>query len=107
MNKINTMRAKLLFEQFYQGEETSNVEMTFVGMVDKVLTIPSYFETECCTKSVKKFPLIHLNNEVLNDDLSNMEHAIESNFVEISNCSRCEKNPKFKRDYANHVFIEV
>lgn len=110
MKKINNMRDKLLYEKFYEDIGLSNVEMTFAGMIGRILTIPSYSEIECCNKkmsSAKKFPFIQLNNEVLKDDLANMEYAIESNFIDIPNCTRCKKKPQLKREFANHVFVEV
>lgn len=105
MTKINNMRAKLLFEKFYQDEETLNISITFARLVDKVLTIPSYFEIECCTEIIQNIPILYLNGGNLN--LSNMEQVIEDNFAEIPLCSRCKKKPKFKIDFANHIFIEV
>lgn len=107
MNKINSMRAKLLFEKFYDDSWSSKVETTFVGMIERILTIPSYSVIQCCPKSVKNVPFIRLNKEVFKDDLANMECAIKSTFVEFSNCTRCKKKPQFKREFTNHVFVEV
>lgn len=104
MNKINNMRAKLLFEKFYRNE---NLALTFDAMVNKVLTIPSYSETECCTGSIKNFCIVYLNNEIFQNDFSNMEQAIEENFAEIPTCNRCKKKPKYTRNFANQVFIDV
>lgn len=105
MTKINNMRAKLLFEAFYQNEKQSQVTMTFSGLVGKVLTVPSYFHTECCTKRIQNFPIVYLHDENLN--LTNMNQAIENSFGTIMTCGSCKKNPLFKRDFASHIFIEV
>ncbi|XP_031621910.1 uncharacterized protein LOC116339960 [Contarinia nasturtii] len=102
MTRIKIMRLKLLNEHF-----SKNVAMTFPGMIQKVLTIPSYYDTECCTKLVKKFANICLNNDVLKDDLSNIQQAIESNFIENPVCDRCKRKPKYKREFSNHIFVEV
>lgn len=107
MNKINSLRAKLLFEKFYKNKKESNVALTFDGMMNTILTIPSYFETECCTNKIKNFIIIHLNNATFNNDFSNMEQAIEENFVKIPTCRRCKKGPKYTRNFTNQVFIDV
>lgn len=105
MNKINSMRAKLLLQKINRDQE-SNVKITFAEMVNEIMTIPSYFENECCTISVRSHPIIYSNHEILKDDLSNIAHAIESNFPEIPNCTRCKK-PEYQRHFGNHVLIEV
>lgn len=107
MNKINTLRAKLLYEKFYKNKRESDVALTFDGMMNTIITIPSYFETECCTQKIKNFIIIHLNHEIFNNNFSNMEQAIEQNFVEIPICSRCKKRSKYTRNFASQVFIDV
>lgn len=106
MNKINSMRAKLLYEMFNLGDDSSQVKITFAEMVRKVLTIPSYSEAECCTKSERNFPVIDLSEERL-DDLLNMENIIKSKFDIIPKCTRCKKKLAFKRTIGNHLLIEV
>lgn len=101
------MRANLLFEKFYKNKGESSVDLTFDGMVIEVLTIPSYSETECCTKSIKNFPIVHLNNDIFQNDFSNLQQAIEGNLIESKKCNRCKKNPKFQREFGNHIFINV
>lgn len=77
MNKINNMRAKLIFEKFHENQNTSGDGITFVDLVNKLLTVPSFYETECCTGSVQNFPIVYLNNDVLHDSLSNIQEAIQ------------------------------
>lgn len=107
MNKINNMRARLLYNKFYLNKGHTNVELTFDGMVAEVLKIPSYTETGCCTKSVKSFTFLGLNNDVFQNDLSNMQEAIDDNLIEIPICNQCKKKPKFKREFGNHLFVNV
>lgn len=38
MNKINNMRAKLLFDKFYKNKKDENVSLTFDGMANTVLS---------------------------------------------------------------------
>lgn len=106
MNKINGMRGRLLFEKFYQDKNISNVEMTFAGMIEKVLTVPSYSETECCTKTVKDTCIIRLNYNFLDVNLSNIQEAIVMNLIDIEPCKRC-KEPMLTRNFGNHLFVEV
>lgn len=105
MIKIKTLRGKILKQHF--SEEQSNVEMTFEGIVVKVLTIPSYIETECCIKKKTNFFVIHLENDALKNDPSNIQHAIQSNLFEIPTCTHCKKKPRFKREFSDHVFVQV
>lgn len=107
MNHINSMRSKLLVEKFHNDQDTSKLEITFAEMVRKVLSIPSYSETQCCTKSDRHFSVIDLSEDILNDDLLNMENTIKTKFDVIPKCTRCKKKPAFKRTIGNHVFIEV
>lgn len=107
MARPNNLRAQLLYETFYKNQNQTNVALTFDGMIDKLLTIPSYVEKECCTGKTKNWPVIKLNNEVFNNDFANLAQAIEENFVENSTCSRCGKGPTFTRTFGNHAFIDV
>lgn len=85
----------------------SNVEMTFAGMTSKVFSIPNYSEVECCLNVIQNFPVIRVVTDGLEDDLSNLQHAIEANFIEIPKCTRCKEKPKIERNFGNHVFVEV
>lgn len=101
------MRANILYDKFYLNKGKTNVELTFDGMVAEVLKIPSYSETGCCTKSVKNFTFVGLNNDVFQNDLSNMQQAIDDNLIEIPICNQCKKKPKFEREFGNHIFVNV
>ena len=48
--------------------------MTFTGMLREILTIPTYTETECCTKIVANYPNIILNDG--NSNLLDIEQTI-------------------------------
>lgn len=107
MNKINGMRARLLFEKFYVGKQVTNVEFTFGGMVSEVLKIPSHIDTQCCAKKVYSSATILASHEILNNNLSKLQDVIEANFEESELCTRCRKKPMFKREYGNHLFVRV
>lgn len=104
MNKINGMRAKLLFDKF-NGKE--NEEITFTEMINKVLTIPSYYEKECCTDVVENFPVVFTNSDILHEDLSNLQDSILKNFNEVPTCPRCKRKPQYNGQFGNHVLVEV
>lgn len=107
MNKINTMRAKLIVAKFHSSQSVPGEEMTFIQMLTRLLTVPSYHETECCTNSVQDFPIVYVDNDVLYDNLSNIQEAIEKNLAEIPTCARCKKKPQFEGKFGNHIFVEV
>lgn len=104
MNKINGMRAKLLFEKF---NEKKNQEITFTEMIDKVITIPSYYEKECCTQKVENFPVVFLNNDILLQDLSNLENSILENLNEPPTCPQCKRKPQYNGHFGIHILVEV
>lgn len=101
MNKINSMRAKLLHEKF-----GSNSAYSFSEMLNKIMEMPSFTEEECCNGSIKKYPLITLNSEIFKGDFTNLQQAIEDNFPEKSQCSKC-KRLKLKRTFQPQILIEV
>lgn len=102
MNTINNIRAKLLYEKF-----GSNSAYSFNEMVNKIMELPSFTETKCCDGAVKNYPLIKLNSNTFNGDFTNLEQAIEDNFPEESQCSKCKKSPQLKRTFQPHILIEV
>lgn len=98
---INGLRADLLYENFQ-----SNVAMPFSAMVTAIMKVPSYTEVECCTKTIKNFPIVYLNVETFNNDLRNLNLAITDNLVDIPLCTKCKKS-KFTRTYGHQIFVEV
>lgn len=102
MNTINNMRAKLLHEKF--GENSAS---SFNEMLNAIMEMPSFTETKCCDGAVKNYPLIKLNSNTFNGDFTNLEQAIEDNFPEESQCGKCKKSPKLKRDFQPQILIEV
>lgn len=107
MNKTNSKRNKLIFANFNNSHTNLSESLTFAEMIEKVLTIPSYYEKECCTNIVNNFPVVFLDNEILHDDLSNIEQAIVKNIADSPICARCKMNPQFNGKFGNHIFVEV
>lgn len=103
MNKINSMRAKLLFEKFYKDENPEN--FTFNVMIHELFTLPSFTDVECCSTSSKNCIVIQLNNEIFKNDFSNLQQAIEKNEIPI--CNRCKKAPALKRVFGNQILVDV
>lgn len=102
MSKINSMRAKLLYDKL-----GSNSASSFSEMLSKIMEMPSFIEKECCHGTFKSYPVIKLNSNTFKDDFNNLVQAIEDNFPEEAQCENCKRSPKIERIFQPQILIEV
>lgn len=109
LRTIHKMRAVLLYNKFHKTEYQMNICTMIRNLFDSE---PSFSEHHLCKSCPncsrnKLFPLISLNNAVFSNNFSNMEAAIGANFPETYKCPRCHKDLEWKREFGQHMFIEV
>lgn len=108
MRKIYNARAKFLVTEFNK----SGFEMNVCAMIDRLFASePSFTEQYVCNNCMhsnhSSFPCVSLNNALFCNNLSNLESALTGNFPEILACSRCKTDVECKREFGQHLFIEV
>lgn len=108
MKKINSARAKFLFEQF----NTAGYVMNICAMICKLFASePSITERTVCNRCTHSnsitYPLVSLNDLVFANDFSNFEKAIIKNFPPKIACTRCKNDVECTREFGPHMFIQV
>lgn len=116
---INKLRTCLLYNIFGGSSAVNNIIFCdcFIAInfiIEKCLVeTPSISESTLCTSpnckyvSHRKFPLVRVNSDVLNDNIQNLNAAVNAAFPSSSHCIECKGNTTIKRSFENQLFIEV
>lgn len=112
MQKVNNLRAKLVYDEYQSGDS----EIVVIENINRYLAnSPSLVETSFCSRrsctlkeSTMNIPVVNINNIDFGNDFGNLEKSVMSNFPDEIRCKQC-CNPykKFERHAGNHLFIEV
>lgn len=105
--KINNLRAKLLINTF----KKTSYETVVSDMIRETLKLtPSYSEILKCPvchfSKENIFPLITVSKDIYNDNMKNLEAAINENFPNNMVC-QCMAKFNSVRDPGGHLFVEV
>lgn len=108
MKRVNNMRANFLFNRF----KTTQFEINVVSMLKELyVDEPSLSETinckHCDFLNKSFFPVVSINNDAFNNNISNIESAIVDNFPQNIACTNCQKAVDPSREYGNHIFVEI
>lgn len=108
MRKINSTRAKFLYDQFGEAGYDINIRQMICHLF---ASEPSFTEQTVCKSCDHSdstiFPLVRLNSSIFSNDFSNMEKSITDAFPKKISCTRCKKDIECKREFGPHMFIEV
>lgn len=108
MKKINNMRATFLYERFKRTQFDINV----VSMLNELfIDDPSLTRTidcmECGFHEKTSLPVLQINNDTFNGDISNIEIAIRDNLLDSVECKGCEERVETLYQFEKHLFVEV
>lgn len=112
MQKVNNLRAKLIYDEYNSGDG----EIVVIENINRYLVnSPSLVETSFCSrrsctmkKTTLNIPVVCINSIDFANDLGNLKKSVLSNFPDEIRCKQC-CNPykKFERLAGSHLFIEV
>lgn len=101
------MRANFLCHRF----ETTQFEMNVITLLKELfIEEPSLSRTmncQCGFVEKKHFPVLELNNDTFNSNMSNLESSIRDNLIQNIGCTRCKAALEIKHVYRKHIFVEV
>lgn len=124
MNKINHMRASVLFKEFGTSydllgvahcdflNDISDVIQRFMKHIPSVLTISSCKDQNCSKISAQSTPSIHVDASAFQNCIANLEAAVAEQCGDADSdssgiCPRCQGDTATKKSFRHHIVIRV
>lgn len=112
MNKINNLRAELIYTQYGSGNCSTVMTDVLKMFLKNRLSITENGECDrkgCLSKEHELLiPVVSISKSVFENKMVNLKSAILDNFPDESHCHKCRSTLiNFQREYGHHLFVKV